>query len=519
MHQEEAGPVLIFLQPAQENESNMSIIYDAASSAARLAKAGLYIGQDKTFIQYRDDRCPHGYDAPNFKPSSSEDGLLVVTRQGVHTLPLADFTEIPLTDFCMQVSPVPDIPGPRPECLYALSPPPLYPMLARYFRAHHLCFGLARLQEQNSELILFEIRARADAPTGQTVPRFVLDYLSRFPRVALLTRQTGDEQILLHRGHRYPLNISHIAGAFDPDEMVLLIADHYPNLRIRPRPRFFDGDRLTENCMPGPSSLKLVPRPADNTPHLKLPILLRPDNGPSPPVAALILSNQEMKWAGRLLYRASEDAFAAYSLCQGEDCSVLIGNHLPIEGLPFGTPLRRVGDTRLFIPLRSRLWPQLPWDVLAQALEIQENTHTFLTCDYRLDLPESAFTLLSRAIVGDPDRSSVRFNFRVPGILPELRWTLPSAEAASEAQEQEKGISSKLKNLFAGPRKEIRENNQIRTEPSEKGSEGNMISLQNQAGICEEAEDFLGAALCYSILEDRVNSARCYRQASESVPR
>jgi len=516
MHQKEAGPVLIFIEPAQKNKSSLSVIYDAASSAARLARAGFYIGQDNTFVQYRDDRSPRGYDAPNFKPASPKEDILVVTRQGIHTLALADFTEIPLTDFCLQVAPVPHIPGPRPECLYALSPPPLYPMLARYLQAHHLCFGLARVQEQNRELILFEIRARANAPAGQTVPRFILDYLSRFPRVALLTSQTDDRQILLHRGHRYPLDIFHIAEAFDPDEMVLLIADHYPNLRISPKPRFFDGDRLTENCMPGLSSLKLAPRPADSTPRLKLPVLMRPDNDSAPWVAALVLSNQEMKWAGRLLYRAPEDAFAAYSLCQGEDCSVLLGNHLPIEGLPFGTPLRRIGDTRLFIPLRSRLWPQIPWDVLAQALEMQENTYTFLTNDYRLDLPESDFAPLSRAVVADPDRPQIRFNFRTAAALPELQWPSSSAEAPSQVQKQEKDISSKFKNFFAGEtREKVRENSQNQIKLSEKRNESNMISLQDQARACEEAKDFLGAALTYSILKDTVSSARCYRQATE----
>lgn len=520
MYQKKTGSVLIFLRPAEENGTSLSFVYDAASSAARLAGTGLYIGQDNAFIRYRDYRAPRGYDAPDFRTSSAKENLLLVDSQGLRTLTPADFTEISLAAFCLQVRPGPHIPGPRPESLYALTPPPLYPMLSRYFRDHHLCFRLARVQEKNRELILFEIRARADAPTGHTVPRFVIDYLSRFPGVALLTRQTDERQVLLQWAHRYPLHIAHIAKAFDPSDMVLLIADHYPDLRIRPAPVFFDGDRLTENSLPGPPPLKADPRPADNTPRLKMPVVLRPDNGPSPPVAALILSRQEMNWTGRLLYHASEEAFAAYSLCQGEEFSVLLGNHRPIEGLPFGEPLRRIGDTRLFIPLRSRLWPRLTREILAQALEIRNNTYTFLMYDYRLDLSASAFTPLSKAVVADPHSAPVTFDFRVPGSLPELSWRPPesaSAEAAFEPEKEETGITSKLKKLFTDEtRHKTREKNRTRTETREKtDKENSTISLENQAKVREEAKDFLGAALCYSILKDRVRSARCFRQASE----
>ncbi len=57
--------------------------------------------------------------------------------------------------------------------------------LCRYFRKHHLCFGLTRIQthnkNQDQELILFEISPRADSPTGHTVPRFTMNYLSSLP--------------------------------------------------------------------------------------------------------------------------------------------------------------------------------------------------------------------------------------------------------------------------------------------------------------------------------------------------
>jgi len=40
-----------------------------------------------------------------------------------------------------------------------------------------------------------------------------------------------------------------------------------------------------------------------------LEVLLRPDNGPTPPMAALILSTQEMVWLRQLLYLLPGEAF------------------------------------------------------------------------------------------------------------------------------------------------------------------------------------------------------------------
>src|SRR5262249_9150733 len=162
--------------------------------ATRFVKGRLYIGQGRAFVQYRDDGAPRGYDVPEFIAPENSSELLLVAHCGSQFLSLSGFTQTSLHDLCLHIVPLPGPAGQVPELVYALVPPPLYPLLAKYFHAHHLRYRLARLQAPAGELVLFEISPRPDAPIGQVVPTFILDYLSRLPRVVLLvqTHQCGD---------------------------------------------------------------------------------------------------------------------------------------------------------------------------------------------------------------------------------------------------------------------------------------------------------------------------------------
>jgi hypothetical protein len=173
-----------------------------------------------------------------------------------------------------------------------------------------------------------------------------------------------------------------------------------------------------------------------------------------------VLTAQELGWLRPLLYRLPGEEFAAYQLCPGEDGAVLISQSAPISGLPFGLPLRRLGETSLFIPLRQRFVPDLPWPLLREALKIAEDTYTFITTSYRLDLPATAFSPLEKSLVADPARPPVKFTLQPPPNLPPLRWSV-KAPAGSDAtpaskpdptppseQTQAKGWGSVLSGLF-----------------------------------------------------------------------
>ncbi len=528
------GDALLFLTPTDPDASNLSAFYDIASSAARLVNGRFYIGEGNAFVQYRDDNAPRGYDVPDFtppKPVERKQSVLLIAHWGSRQLEMKQFSEVSIVDFCLQVTPVPDVVQALPHLVYALVQPALYPILARYFRAHHLRYRLAHLQREKEAHILFEITPRPGAPVGQAVPAFILDYLSRMPRVTLLlpALQTGNRQILLEWGCRFPLHLPHTANAFGSDEMVVLSTGLYANLRVHPPPQFFDGDQLTTVHAPQQIGKNLQPRPANKEKSLHLPVLLRPDTGPTPPVAALILSNQEMGWLRQLLYRLTGNAFEAYSVCQGKEGTVLHGGTHPVEGIPFGIPLRRLGDTEIFIPLRSRFVPDLPRSILRHALNIQENVYTFLTETYRLDLKTADFYPLSRMLVADPERTLVQFNMRTLSTLPELAWTAVPPKIDHEDVDESEQLSPQQKSalwdklMSFQPQESIREAADIpssgtkptgRTRTSVEADEVELPAyLLAQARGYESSKDFLAAAFCYRVLGDTTNSGRCFRQA------
>jgi hypothetical protein len=493
------GDILVRLLPAPA--TGLSSFYDTASWVAGLVDARLYIGQEPTFIQYRDASAPRGYDAPPLQPAARGNTLRLVDQQGVSELPLDSFSEWPLAAVLLRIAPLPEPGGPLPAQVYALAPPALYPLLAPYFQAHHLHYRLAQLEGEAGALILFQLSPRPQAPSGHQVPAFILDYLTRLPRVCVLVvaHQSGDQCILLPWRHRYPLAIPHLTAAFAPAELVLLLADTYPSLRVRPVPPFVDGDLLAQVHIPRTEPQALIPQPVRSHRPLQLPVLLRTAEGPTPPIAAVLLNVRELTWLRPLLYRLPRASFRAWSLCAGQDRAVLVGGELPVDGIPFGLPLRRLGDTGLFIPLRRRLVPELPWEILRQVLDIQDGRYTFLTAEYRLDLPRVDFVPLSRVLTADPARPRISFQARLATGLSPLHWTTPQRppQASAPVQEPHRG------GIVKQPPEEL---------PARQNLNSHWLA---QARAWEAAGDDLAAAVCYSLLNDPVNSARCYRRAAK----
>ena len=507
------GDVLLPLSPKQSERDKLSAFYDAASAAARLVDGRLFIGQGNAYVQYRDDHAPRGYDLQDFQAHEEQGQWLLAARWGSQFVNVGDFNSEPLADFCMRAALLTDVAGAMPTCVYALAPSALYTVLCRYFHAHHLQYAIASLQTGGKDWSLFEIRPRPGAATGQHVPSFIVDYLVRLPRLAVLAsaHQLGQRQILVERGHRSPLHLPHIAEAFAEDGLVLLTAGNKPSLHLSPAPVFFDGDLGLRLDLQKTAPLNLKPV-SDNRAKLGLPVRLRPARGPTPPIDALYLDAQGVAWLRQILYRLPGAAFSGYALCLGEGGAVLIGESRPIAGIPFGVPLRRIAEGELFIPLRSAFVPDLPWDLLRLALDIQDQTYTFLIDGTRLDLPTACFAPLSRLLMADTRWPRTEFVLKAASALPELHWTAPPAPPKPAHDESKPGLWQKL--LSGKPRQPI-EQPQATALP-QTGADPQALWLE-QAKAREQDSDFLAAAVCYSVLNDAINAARCYREALTAI--
>ncbi len=545
---DEAQGALIDLSPPHPNAPDLSRLYDAASDAAALSGGLLYVGDGRAFIQYRDGGAPRGYTVDGKEvssPSSPQGRRYLVDREGTHPLALTRLPEVGLERLLLRIAPLPTKGAALPMVAYVLIAPSLYRMLAHYFRAHHLEYRVARFHAPKEDqqgggeaasFLLFEIAPRPDAPTGALLPAFVLSYLEDLPRCAVLNEVWAEagRRMMVEWGQEYPCHPPHVLDAFPEDNLLLFTAGlDFDNLCVSPAPTFFEGDELTAAHAPRADRADLVPRKDQGGLPLDLPVRLIPDQGPLPTTAALILEGQEIAWLRRLLYRLPGEAFASYTLCLGRERAVLVSEERPLEvgSLPFGIPLRRVRDTQLFVPLRARFTPDLPWALLADALALRQDTYTFLAPDFRLDVPRGDFAPLSRALTAEPDRPRVALEMRPSSELPALRFTPPekppkpepSVPEPTEVPPVQPMTGEKpglLERIFSSGQPASRQKSPKRGERvavKEIEAQDMTDRLRKQAELHRDDGENLDAALLFALTGDIAAAGQCYQRGARDV--
>jgi hypothetical protein len=528
---------LILLMPPAPDATALSRFYDVVAAAAELSDGRLYIGQGRAFIRYRDGGAARGYDAEAVSLPLGDD-LFLLDHDVTHRVAPSNLTELMVTDLLLRMSLVPAHELELPERAFALVAVPLYRMVARYLRDHHLRYRIARFHAPGGEtLLLFEITPRRASPTGAHVPAFVLNYLENLPRSVVLTEAWADEgrRMLTQWGQRYPGNPRHILPAFPPESLLLFNSEgDYPNLAVAPMPTFFEGDDVTAAQTPRMARVDLKPLGDKESLRFELPVKLVQDTGVTAQTSALILDEEEINWVRRLLYRLPGEAFNSYTLCTGAERAVLLGEGMAVEALPFGIALQRVQDTRLFIPLRTRFAPDLPWGLLAQALNLKDGIYTFLAGDFRLDIPQAAFTPLARALVADKKQRPEQFTVRQTQGLPELRWTpQPQPQSRSTTanttpaepprERQPQGFFERLMGggratepqpaaQRAGARRSAA---QASAPPPPPIDEPALFRKRAEAFL--QSGDHLGAAFCFALAGDNYNAARSYQEAARHI--
>ncbi|MDM8515084.1 hypothetical protein QUF76_02705 [Desulfobacterales bacterium HSG16] len=498
----EKNGIIIRINPNNPSTDDLSRFYDTALAAAELSDGLFYIGKERIFIRYRDGNAPGGYDADNVDIPDSKD-IFLIDIDGTHVIQEKSLAEKPLDKLLLSFSPRPERGTEIPETIYALCRPALYSMLAEYFRNHDFLYDVARFcTPEKSTLVLFKIFPRHDAPIGSIIPGFMLTWLAGLPWCAVLQESEIEEgrTMLVEYGYRYPCR--RIADVF-PQESLLIFTSNpdFSNMCLIPCPTFFDGDELiksTDSC--NAAEYEITPVNDSSRVSLKVPVRLIPASGPSPFPSALILDNRETSWLCRLIRCLPELPFHRFFMCQGKESSVLMSRENHIEGIPFGIPLCSVKDTNLFVPVQSRLTPELPWAVLSEVMGISKNTYSFMTKDFRLDVPEKNFSPLSRALVAESKELRSDLKIEPASELPNLKWTGPT---------QKKGKSGNRKGLF-------QKLSEKATGASNKENPANReAAFQQEAEKCRGKGDFLGAGVCFAMIDDSANAARCFKKAAE----
>ncbi|HEX8772803.1 MAG TPA: hypothetical protein VF735_04300 [Pyrinomonadaceae bacterium] len=532
----EGDEAFVVLTPP--DTSDLSRLYDAVAAASALSNGSLYIGQGRAFIRYRDAEAARGYDAAGVQLPRGDD-LFLLDKETTHSVSVESLDELSLPEVLLATATLPAREVELPDRAFAMVAMPLYHMIARYLRDHHLSYRVARFHTTDGEtLMLFEMTARHDAPTGAHVPAYVLNYLESLPRSVVLTEAWADEgrRMLVEWGRRYPGNARNVLKAFVPGLVLFSSGRDYPNLSVAPMPTFFEGDDVTTAQAGGRASVDLRPLHSAERLPLELPVRLVEDTGSMPHTSALILDEQETNWVKRLLYRLPGEAFNAYTMCVGEGRAVLVAEGMAVESLPFGIALQRVQDTQLFIPLRTRFAPDLPWGLLAQALDLKDGVYTFLTEEFRLDIPRAAFTPLARALVTGKERSTQAFTVVTAKGWPELDWKPrpqpnPAWRSMRETgsvprESQRQSVFGRIRNERTTPAPEqppkvAQANAPRRAEDSKEHQPSQPLDeaalFRRRAESFLQSGDHLSAAFCFSLAGDNYNAARSFQEAARRI--
>jgi hypothetical protein len=514
----EENEAFVLLTPPAPDTTDFSRLYDAVAAASALCGGSLYIGRERAFIRYRDSEAARGYDAERVKLPPGDE-LFLLDHETTHSVSPGSMKELSLAEVLLGMQVLPAREVELPDRAFAMVAMALYRMIARYLRDHHLRYRIARFHTNAGEtLALFEITTRRAAPTGAHVPAFVLNYLENLPRSVVLTESWADEgrRMLVEWGKRYPANARNVLTAFAPDSLLLFSSGNdYPNLAIAPAPTFFEGDEVTTAQAPRPASADLRPLDSAEGLPLELPVRLVEDTGSMPQTSALILDEQETRWIERLMYRLPGEAFDAYTMCVGRERAVLVGEGMPVESLPFGIALQRVEDTQLFIPLRTRFAPDLPWGLLAQALDLKEGIYTFLTEEFRLDIPRASFKPLARALVAEKESSAQPFTVSKAKGWPELNWKQRTQAKPSWRSTREPGSGQRepqRQGFFGRIRNERTPAQQQPPQPLDEAA-----LFRRRAEVFLQAGDHLSAAFCFSLAGDNYNAARSFQEAARRI--
>ncbi|MBN2332412.1 MAG: hypothetical protein JXO49_12560 [Deltaproteobacteria bacterium] len=493
--------------------SGFSRFFDWLAAAAAHSNGRLYVGQEQHFICYRDRQAPRGYDTVA-GPVALET-LMLADETGQYHIPARELAPLPLDELLLHCVPVADS---QPVALgesFVLAPQAYYRLLARYCRRHRLAYRLARFtDQQGARQVVFHLEDGRQEDETKILPANVIAYLSSLPfcQVLRLAAGGGSRKLLVPWNQALPGNAEHLLGVFPADCLVIVPGGQEAASRcIVPAPPFFAGDDLLVRGLSAAVTDAALPITAQDL-QLEIPLLLVPDLGTHHSPAAIVLDAEEMAWVRRLLYRLPPMVFDDLRLFYGVDHGVLLGDGRSLVAVPFGIPLRRVRESNLYIPLAEKLVPELSWSVLAEVLDLKDQVVTLLTGAQCFEVPEDAFFPLSRFLVADIGRPSVRLALRPAAALPPLTWTMPPGEGPVPKVDEETLVQQEL---LAGQSALSTERQPEETAGVPAGGEDRekeIFGLRAEKLLREG--DYLSAAVCFSLADDLSQAALCYQQAA-----
>ncbi len=412
---------------------------------------------------------------------------------------------------------------------YILFTEALLPLIARYLQRQQIRFKVSALLNQPKEgqkrLILFGPDFEENK---KTLPRFVLSYLQKLPHCRLFYRLCSKSDtnqknpkdsagFLVEYGFQHPLSASEISNNLQAETLYLIFGDRQrPALIIEPAPALKNDCDLSKPV----SGIEKpqIPFDSDETAAqpLRLQVKLRliVDQKAPAPTQALYFASQELKWLETLLQHLPGPLLAHLRWAGDREHGILL---LPedetISLFPFAEPLKKVKNN-LFLPLGQSLRPQLTDPQLDSTLALMPEKLTFLTRNLRFDIAKKDFRPLDKMITASIALSTT-LKFSDPDVPFDFVW---QHRDLSEEDNQSVAVTDKKTETPDKPtpltitRRE-ENNKQNRISPS-KQANAPTETLKEYALLLRRQNDFLGAATCFSLAEEPLPAAECYRLAA-----
>ncbi|MEA1922472.1 MAG: hypothetical protein U9N63_07440 [Pseudomonadota bacterium] len=412
---------------------------------------------------------------------------------------------------------------------YLLFAEALLPMIARYLQRQQIRFKVSaplnRPKEGQKRLIFFGPDLEENK---KTLPRFVLSYLQELPHCRLFYRlcsvtDTNHKNpkesagFLVEYGFQHPLPASEISNNLQAETLYITFGDRQrPALIIDPAPALKNDCDLSKPV----SGIEKPPISFDSdetaaqTLRLQVKLCLI-DNPHAPaPAQALYFASQELKWLETLLQHLPGPLLAGLRWAGDREHGILLLPEDETTSLfPFAEPLKKVKNN-LFLPLGQSLRPQLTDPQLDNALALVPEKLTFLTQNLRFDIAKKDFRPLDKMITASIALSTT-LKFSDPDVPFDFVW---QNRDLSKKDKQSVAVSDKNSDTpdktapLTITRREDH-NKQNRTSPS-KQANAPTETLKKYALLLRRQNDFLGAATCFSLAEEPLPAAECYRLAA-----
>ncbi|MBN2809409.1 MAG: hypothetical protein JXR80_07950 [Deltaproteobacteria bacterium] len=417
---------------------------------------------------------------------------------------------------------------------FLLCPEALLPLLARYLRRQQISFRISAPLAQQKRLLFFT-QDRNDQK--KSLPRFVLSYLQELSRCRLFYRclpaadvSWGENSeaavFLVEYGFQHPLPADEIADHLPGNSLYCLYGDPLiPALIIEPTPPFKNDCELTKSQAEIEQSQYSLPflKATAPTPILQLKLRLVDDSRQLGSTRALYLKDKEIKWL-ETLYQRLPGPLLARLLWAGnrEHGLILVPEGENLALLPFAEPLKKFED-KLYLPLSQSFSPQLDKTQLENVLGLHPDRLTFITQKWRFDIAEKDFQPLAQMIMTTtPFAATLKFSTPDDDFTEAFTFSWKDHAKARENEiEAEDGPKSQAETRSAADCKPAPLT--ITRNPPAAGTIPETTHdptapptaiLKEYALKLRRENDFLGAATCFSLADEALAAAECYRLAA-----